>query len=73
MTGGRARSHLLSTARYSRLACQCNQHYHDDQTCQCRARDEGKGSLQWMRVEIMIVTMLDVHERPHGDPPGNEI
>jgi hypothetical protein len=24
-----------------------------------------------VRVEITIVAVLDVHERPHGDPPGN--
>src|SRR5882672_9942104 len=52
------------------LAGHHEQDGHGDQASQRHAGNQAERALQGMWVEIPVVAMLDVHERPHGDPPG---
>src|SRR4029077_3765459 len=43
-----------------------------DHPAQRKAGDQAERSLERMQVKVLVVAMLDVHERPHADPPGKD-
>ena len=59
---------LRTSQEYARhLTSESHQHGDDDQAGQSQAGDKGEGALHGVDVKVLVVTMLDVHERPHGN------
>ena len=69
--GIRSGGTLCLRPSHTTLVGERKQDGYGDQARQCHAGDQTECALQGVRVEITIVAVLDVHERPHGDPPGN--